>query len=119
MRPPDGHLKVVFWPSPHCFLQVFILRGLERHFAEVQILKGIAGGVGGGSRMGSSYMLPPGGASFPQTNENTRFARSMVLMVLAKVLQRWDLQMGFGAVGRARAGKLVTPSPPGIDWGSG
>jgi len=42
-----------------------------------------------------------------------RVARSMVLMVLAKVLQRWDLQMGFGAVWRARAGKLVTPSPQG------
>jgi len=41
----------------------------------------------------------------------------MVLMVLAKVLQRWDLQMGFGAVWRARAGKLVTPPPPGASIG--
>ena len=41
----------------------------------------------------------------------------MVLMVLAKVLQRWDLQMGFGAVWRAMVCKLVTPSPQGASIG--
>jgi len=64
MRPPAGDLKVVFCPSP-CFLQVFILRGLELHFAEVRILKRIPGGAVGASSMSSSFMVPPRGGIVP------------------------------------------------------
>ena len=41
----------------------------------------------------------------------------MVLMVLAWVLKRWDLEMGVGAVWRAMVCNLVTPLPPGASIG--